>query len=100
MFAGLLRMVKNGTLYIVCKGQPIWSTESSYADAKGLYLGNDGHLVIQDSDGTITWTFLVKSDKPKGEKLILQNDGNLVLRANDQTVSWTSGSSKRCPSGY
>ena len=46
MLAGLLRMVKNGTLYIVCKGQPIWSTESSYADAKGLYLVNDGHLVI------------------------------------------------------
>ena len=36
----------------------------------------------------------MKSDKPKGEKLILQNDGNLVLRANDQTVSWTSGSRK------
>ena len=46
MLAGLLRMVKNGILYIVCKGQPIWSTESSFTDAKGLYLGNDGHLVI------------------------------------------------------
>ena len=29
----LLRMMENGTLYIVCKGQPIWSTKSSYTDA-------------------------------------------------------------------
>ena len=42
----LLRMMENGTFYSVCKRQPIWSTESSYTDAEGSYLGNDGHLVI------------------------------------------------------
>ena len=95
----LLRMMENGILYIVCKGQPIWSTESSYTDTEGLYLGNDGHLVIYNSDGTIIWTFLVEDGKPEGERLVLQNDGNLVLLANDQTVLWTSGSNRRCPAG-
>ena len=56
-------------------------------------------MVIYESDGTITWTFLVKRDKPKGEKLILQNDCNLVLRTNDQTVVWASGSKRRCQAG-
>ena len=93
----LLRMMENGTLYFVCKGQPIWSTESSYTDAEGLYLGNDGHLVIYNSDGPIIWTFFVEDGKPKGERLVLQNDGNLVLLANDQTVLWTSESNRRCP---
>ena len=95
----MLRMVENGTLYIVCKGQSIWSTEDSYTDAEGLFLDSDGHLVIYSSDGTITWTFLVKSGKPKGEKLVLQNDGNLVLHANDQSVLWASSSNGRCPTG-
>ena len=95
----LLHMVENGTLYIVCKGQPIWSTECIYTDGEGLYLGNDGHLVIYNSDATITWTFLVEDGKSKGEILVLQNDGNLVLLANDQTVPWTSGSNRRCPAG-
>ena len=89
--------MENDTLYIICKGQPIWSTESNYKDAEGLYLGNEGHLVIYNSDGTIIWTFLVEDGKPKGERLVLQNDGNLVLLENDQTVLWTSGSNRRCP---
>lgn len=92
-------MVENGTLYIVCKGQPIWFAENSYTNAEGLYLDNDGHLVIYNSDGTIIWTFLVEDGKPKGERLVLQNDGNLVLRANDQSVLWASGSNGRCPAG-
>ena len=95
----LLRMMENGTFYIVCKRQPIWSTESSYTDVEGSYLGNDGHLVIYKSDGTIIWTFLVEDGKPKGKGLVLQNDGNLVLLANDQPVLWTSGSNRRCPAG-
>ena len=95
----LLRMMENGTLYIVCKGQPIWSTESCYTDEEGLYLGNDGHLVIYNSDETIIWTFLVEDGKPKGERLVLQNDGNLVLLPNDQALLWTSGSNRRCPAG-
>ena len=95
----ILRMAENGTLYIVCKGQPIWSTEYSYTDAEGLLLDSDGYLVIYNNDGTIIWTFLVESGKPKGEKLVLQNDGNLVIYANDQTVLWASGSNRRCPAG-
>ena len=91
--------MENDTLYIVCKGWPIWSTESSYTDAEELNLGNDGHLVTYNSDGTIIWTFLVEEGKPKGERLVLQNDGNLVLLANDQTVLWTSGSNRKCPAG-
>ena len=91
--------MENSTLYIVCKGQPIWSTESSYTDVKGLYLGNDGYVVMYKSDGTIIWTFLVEDAKPKAERLVLQIDGNLVLLANDQTVLWTSGSYRRCPVG-
>ena len=95
----ILRMVENGTLYILCKGQPIWSTEDSYTDAEGLLLDKDGQLVIYNSVGTIIWIFLVESGKPKGEKLVLQNDGNLVFYANDQTVLWASGSNGRCPAG-
>ena len=94
-----MRMVENGTLYIVCKGQPIWFAENSYTNAEGLYLDNDEHLVIYNSDGTIIWTFLVEDGKPKGERLVLQNDGNLVLRGNDQSVLWASGSSGRCTAG-
>ena len=92
-------MVENGTLYIVCKGQPIWFAENSSTNAEGLYLDNDGHLVIYNSDGIVIWTFLVEDGKPKGERLVLQNDGNLVLRANDQSVLWASGSNGRCPAG-
>ena len=62
-------------------------------------MGNDEHLVIYNSDGTIIWTFLVEDGKPKGERLALQNNGKLVLLANHQTVLWTSGSNTRCPEG-
>ena len=90
-------MVQNGILSIVCKGQQIWFAEKSYTIAEGLYLDNDGHLLIYSSDGTVILTFLVQDGKPKGKRLVLQNDGNLALRANDQSVLWASGSNGRCP---
>ena len=95
----ILYMEENGALYIVCKGQQIWSSKNSFTGAEGFYLESDGHGVIYNSEGTIIWTFLVESSKPKAEALVLQNDGNLVLRANDQTVLWASGSNGKCPSG-
>ena len=88
-------MVQNGILYIVCKGQPIWFAEKSYTNGEGLYLDNDGHLLIYSSNGTVILTFLVQDGKPKGERLVLQNHGNLVLRANDQSVLRASGSNGR-----
>ena len=92
-------MEENGALYIVCKGQQIWSSKSSFIGAEGFYLESDGHALIYNSEGTIIWTFLVASSKPKAEALVLQNDGNLVLRAIDKTVLWASGSTGKCSAG-
>ena len=88
-------MEENGTLYIVCDEETVWSTEDNFTDAKGLYLQSDGHVVIYKNDGTIMWRFLVGSGKPKGEKLVLQGNGKLVLLASDQSILWDSGSHGR-----
>ena len=95
----ILYMEENGALYIVCKGQQIWSSKNSFIGAEGFYLESDGHALIYNSEGTIIWTFLVASSKPKAEALVLQNDGNLVLRAIDKTVLWASGSTGKCSAG-
>ena len=39
-------MEENGALYIVCKGQQIWSSKNSFIGAEGFYLESDGHALF------------------------------------------------------
>ena len=88
-------MEENATLFIVYDEEPVWSTEDNLTDAEGLCLQSDGHVVIYKNGGTIMWTFLIGSGKPKGEKLVLQDNGKLVLLASDHSILWDSVSHGR-----
>jgi len=89
------RMQNDGNLVLYCKGNAVWSSDTSGETVSGgLKFQADGNLVLYDTASTPLWHS--NSHGTAASRMVLQNDGNLVLYSNAGEAVWSTGTAGQC----
>ena len=90
-----MKMETDGNLVLYCKGNSLWSSETSGTNVSGgLVFQTDGNLVLYDPERSPLWDS--ETYDTKARQMVMQDDGNFVLYTDEGEAVWKTDTVGKC----